>query len=167
MALSMGFTVVLTCIAIGSEVAYGIFVSLNVSGLVTSYIICIGCMFWFKIEIACLKFPGILHKRLRGEPFPPSQFNLGKAGNAINIIALCFLMVFWTFQFFPAAPNPAPEDMNWSCVIWTGVLVFFMTYYAVWGRHSYTGPVAYVRHNMYEGIRESDGALDRSVSPKD
>ncbi|KAL8717407.1 MAG: hypothetical protein Q9225_005338 [Loekoesia sp. 1 TL-2023] len=83
MAVSMVFTVCLTCIAIGSEVAYGIFVSLNVSGLVTSYIICIAC---------------ILRKRLRGEPFPPSRFNLGKAGNAINIIALCFLIVFWLFQ---------------------------------------------------------------------
>ncbi|KAL8822543.1 MAG: hypothetical protein Q9191_006720 [Dirinaria sp. TL-2023a] len=128
MAVSMGFTVILTCIAIGSQVAYGIFVSLNVSGLVTSYIICIACM---------------LRKRIRGETLPASQFNLGKAGNAINIIALCFLMVFWIFQFFPAAPNPAPADMNWSCVIWTTVLVFFMTYYAVWGRHTYTGPVRY------------------------
>ena len=43
MAVSMIFTIILTCIAIGSEVAYGIFVSLNVSGLVTSYIICISC----------------------------------------------------------------------------------------------------------------------------
>jgi len=41
----MVFTIVLTCIAIGSEVAYGIFVSLNVSGLVTSYIICIACQY--------------------------------------------------------------------------------------------------------------------------
>ena len=44
MAVSIAFTICLTCIAIGSEVAYGIFVSLNVSGLVTSYIICIACM---------------------------------------------------------------------------------------------------------------------------
>ena len=43
MALSMLFTLCLTSIAIGSSVAYGIFVSLNVSGLVTSYIICIAC----------------------------------------------------------------------------------------------------------------------------
>ena len=46
MAVSMGFTICLTSIAIGSEVAYGIFVSLNASGLLTSYIICIACVFW-------------------------------------------------------------------------------------------------------------------------
>ena len=45
MAVSMVFTICLTAIAIGSEVAYGIFVSLNVSGLLTSYIICITCVF--------------------------------------------------------------------------------------------------------------------------
>ena len=133
MAVSMVFTICLTSIAIGSEVAYGIFVSLNASGLLTSYIICIAC---------------ILQNRLSGEPFPPSRFNLGKAGNVINIIALCFLSVFWVFQFFPQAPGPTPDKMNWSCVIWTFVLVFFMTYYAIWGRHRYVGPIAYVKHEL-------------------
>lgn len=45
MAVSMVFTICLTSIAIGSEVAYGIFVSLNASGLLTSYLICIACTF--------------------------------------------------------------------------------------------------------------------------
>ncbi|KAM0794843.1 amino acid/polyamine transporter I [Usnea florida] len=133
MAVSMGFTICLTSIAIGSEVAYGIFVSLNASGLLTSYIVCIAC---------------VLQKRLRGDRLPISRFSLGKAGNAINIIALCFLIVFWIFQFFPAAPSPAPSEMNWSCVIWTSVLVFFMTYYAFWGRHNYVGPIAYVKSEV-------------------
>ena len=60
MALSMVFTLCLTSIAIGSEVAYGIFVSLNVSGLVTSYIICIACesLLYFSLSITlCLPSP--------------------------------------------------------------------------------------------------------------
>lgn len=133
MAVSMVFTICLTAIAIGSEVAYGIFVSLNVSGLLTSYIICIAC---------------ILQKRLRGEPLPTSRFSLGKAGNMVNIIALCFLTVFWLFQFFPAAPSPTPSEMNWSCVIWVSILAFFMAYYAVRGRHKYVGPIAYVKDDL-------------------
>lgn len=157
MAVSMVFTICLTAIAIGSEVAYGIFVSLNASGLLTSYIICIACMSQHHISLSYLKsikskayvvVQGILHKRLRGSPLPASRFNLGRAGNTINIIALCFLAVFWIFQFFPAAPNPAASDMNWSCVIWTGVLVFFVTYYAFWGRYKYVGPVAYVKSDV-------------------
>ena len=91
---------------------------------------------------------GVLSKRLRGEALPASRFNLGRAGNPINVIALCFLVVFWVFQFFPAAPNPTPSEMNWSCVIWTAVLVFFMTYYVFWGRFNYAGPVTMVKDDM-------------------
>ena len=104
--------------------------------------------FRLEIRIARSQIPGILQKRLRGEPLPASRFNLGKAGNLINITALCFLVVFWLFQFFPAAPGPTPAEMNWSCVIWTSVLVFFLSYYAVWGRHNYVGPIAYVKDEM-------------------
>ncbi len=56
---------------------------------------------------------GILLKRIRGEPFPPSQFSLGGAGNIVNVIALAFLSVAWVFQFFPSAPDPTGTSMNW------------------------------------------------------
>ncbi len=94
------------------------------------------------------KYPGVLRKRLRGEKLPASRFDLGGAGNAVNVVALGFLAVFWVFQFFPAAPDPGAGGMNWSCVIWMGVLVFFVGYYAVWGRHSYVGPIAYVKNDI-------------------
>jgi len=57
--------------------------------------------------------PGILYKRIRGEPFPPSQFSLGGAGKIVNAIALAFLSVAWVFQFFPSAPDPTGTSMNW------------------------------------------------------
>ncbi|KAK1042731.1 hypothetical protein LTR74_018496 [Friedmanniomyces endolithicus] len=86
MTVSIGFTVILSSIVMGSATAYGVFVTLVNSGLLSSYAICIGC---------------ILQKRVRGEVIPPSRFQLGKAGNAINIIAIAFLLVAWVFQFFP------------------------------------------------------------------
>ncbi|KAK6398017.1 hypothetical protein LTR65_003097 [Meristemomyces frigidus] len=92
--------------------------------------------------------PGILVRRLSGEPLPPSRFNLGKSGNAINIIALCFLVVAWVFQFFPSAPNPTPDEMNWSVLIYGACFVFFALYYWVRARHRYTGPVAQVRKDI-------------------
>ncbi|KAK4550012.1 hypothetical protein LTR36_002979 [Oleoguttula mirabilis] len=90
----------------------------------------------------------ILVRRLSGEPLPPSRFNLGKSGNAINIIALCFLVVAWVFQFFPSAPNPTPDEMNWSVLIYGACFVFFALYYWVRARHRYTGPVAQVRKDI-------------------
>ncbi|KAK5120383.1 hypothetical protein LTR85_006322 [Meristemomyces frigidus] len=91
---------------------------------------------------------GILLKRLSGEPLPPSRFNLGKSGNAINVIALCFLIVAWFFQFWPSAPNPTPDGMNWSVLIYGACFLFFALYYWFRARHRYSGPVTSVRKDL-------------------
>jgi hypothetical protein len=56
-ALSMVFTVILNLIAVGSEVAHTILISLNVSGLLTSYILCISCECCYSIQVK----PAALH----------------------------------------------------------------------------------------------------------
>ena len=43
MIVCVVFAIILNLIAIGSELAYNMLVSLNVSGLLTSYVICIAC----------------------------------------------------------------------------------------------------------------------------
>ena len=43
MLVSMGITVILTCIVIGSTTAYAVFLSLTNTGLLSSYMICIAC----------------------------------------------------------------------------------------------------------------------------
>ena len=43
MTVSLGITVILTSIVIGSTTAYGVFVTLVNSGLLSSYMICIAC----------------------------------------------------------------------------------------------------------------------------
>ncbi|KAK3073975.1 hypothetical protein LTR53_003979 [Teratosphaeriaceae sp. CCFEE 6253] len=133
MTVSIGVTVILSCIVIGSATAYGVFVTLVNSGLLSSYAICIAC---------------ILQKRLRGEAFPPSRFSLGKSGNAINLVAIAFLLVAWVFQFFPSAPNPTGTSMNWSILIFGLVITFFSIYYVTRARHRYTGPVVHVKRDV-------------------
>lgn len=105
----------------------------TLTGLLSSYIICIAC---------------VLTKRLRGEPFPPSRWSLGRAGTPINIISLAFLAVAWVFMFFPAAPNPNPAGFNWSIIIYGAVILFFIIFYMVKGRHQYSGPVVLVRKDV-------------------
>lgn len=105
----------------------------TLTGLLSSYVVCIAC---------------VLAKRLRGEPFPPSRWTLGRAGTPINIIALCFLSVAWVFMFFPAAPNPDAAGFNWSILIYVAVIAFFIVFYLVRGRHQYAGPVVLVRKDM-------------------
>ena len=37
--------------------------------------------------------------------------------------------------------------MNWACAVYGGVLLIAFTYYILYARRYYVGPVAYVRMN--------------------
>lgn len=123
-------TTLLSLIIIGSTIAFNVITSLGQLGLVSSYIIVIACVF---------------AKRLRGEALLTSRFSLGKAGFYVNAIALCFLSLAFIFLFFPAAPHPTPQSMNWSCLMFGSIVGFSLLYYWIWGRHKYLGPVVNVK----------------------
>ena len=86
----MIFTYAITCalslFIIGSPVAFAILTSLSLTGLISSYLLAVGC---------------VLAKRIRGEEFPLGRFDLGKFGFVCNGIAVCFLALVWIFMFFP------------------------------------------------------------------
>lgn len=105
--VTLVFTCLLALIIIGSTIAFNIILSISATALFTSYLVVIGT---------------VIAKRLRGDRFPPSKFDLGKFGMVANILACCFLVVAYVFLFFPAVPNPAPVDMNWACLVY-GVVV--------------------------------------------
>lgn len=131
--LTMIFTTLLSLIIIGSSIAFNIITSLSQVGLVSSYIIAIGCM---------------ALKRIRREPLLTSRFSLGRAGLAINILALCFLFLAFVMLFFPAAPHPDGLSMNWSVLIYGIVVISSLIYYYLHGRHAYVGPVEYIDKNV-------------------
>ena len=54
-------------------------------------------------------------------------------------LALAFVMIL-----FPPARNPQVESMNWSIVIFSGVLVLSLAYY-LRAKGKYVGPVKLVR----------------------
>ncbi|RAR06415.1 amino acid transporter [Stemphylium lycopersici] len=127
------FSSLVCLIIIGSSIAFNIILSLSGVAIFTSNIIVIGCMFV---------------KRLRGEPLLPSRFDLGRAGLVVNGIALCYLAIAVVFILFPSVPNPSLIDMNWSCVIFGCFAIFSMGYYYLYGKHSYKGPVEYVKRSI-------------------
>ncbi|KAK3312091.1 putative GABA permease [Apodospora peruviana] len=130
LVFSYVFAVLLSLINIGSLVAFNIVTSLGIGALISSYTLSIGCM---------------TVKRLRGQTLLPSNFKLGKAGLAINIFSVLFLFFTFIMIFFPPVPQPDLETMNWSVLVYGGVVVFSLVYYVIRGRHTYLGPVAYVR----------------------
>ncbi|KAG8631455.1 hypothetical protein KVT40_000595 [Elsinoe batatas] len=125
------FTFLLGLIVLGSNVAFNILTTLSSSGLLTSYIVCIGC---------------ILYKRItRPNELPPSRFTLGKLGVMVNIVALSLLAVIFVFLFFPPKPRPAPAEMNWTVLIYGVTLIGCLVFYMLVGRDRYQAPVALVK----------------------
>lgn len=105
--VTLVFTCLIALIIIGSTVAFNVITSLSAAALFTSYMTVIGT---------------VIAKRLRGERFPPSKWDLGRWGMVVNILACCFLVVAYVFLFFPSVPSPAPVDMNWAILVY-GVVV--------------------------------------------
>ncbi|QPC74598.1 hypothetical protein HYE68_005350 [Fusarium pseudograminearum] len=120
----------LSLLNIGSSVALNSLTSLGTTGVLSSYIVSIGCMIWRRCTKSALL---------------PSKFSLGRWGLAINIVSEVFLVVVFVLAFMPGNPNPTPSEMNWSIVMYAGVAIFSVVYYVFRGRHRYEGPVAYVR----------------------
>lgn len=130
-AVLVSFAIVslLACINIGSTTALRSISSLGGVAILSSYLITIGCLIW---------------RRLFGPPLPPRRWSLGKHGLAINIAAFIFILPLWFFTFWPLATPVSAETMNWSSVIFFGVLLVSMVYYVLKGKDSYTGPVALI-----------------------
>ncbi|RLL98784.1 hypothetical protein CFD26_106363 [Aspergillus turcosus] len=128
--VSLAVTILLSLINIGSQVALSAIISLTITSLISAYILSIGC---------------VLLKRIRGEPLPPRRWTLGRFGMAINIAALAFLLPIFVFAFFPLTSTVDTKTMNWSVVMYLGMLAFASVYYLIWGRHNFIAPVALVK----------------------
>lgn len=131
--VSLVITVLLSLINIGSDVALNAIVSLTITSLMTSYIITISCL---------------VIKRLRGQPLPPHRWSLGRFGLAVNLGALAFLLPLFVFAMFPLTAEVDVTTMNWSVVMYGGMLIFSTAYYWLGGRHSYIPPVALVKRDV-------------------
>ena len=127
-------TLIITClialIPIGSTIAYNNITSLGLGALLSSYIICIGC---------------VTLRRVRKQELLPRRFNLGAFGLPINLLSLAFLLLLFVMIFFPTLPHPTPQSMNWAVLMYGGVMILSLVYFLIEGRKSYDGPVEYVR----------------------
>ncbi|RMY19827.1 hypothetical protein D0866_12698 [Hortaea werneckii] len=131
--VSFTFAACISLVNIGSTAAFNSITSLGTGTLTISYIICLSCMIWLRINSKALL---------------PSRFDLGRSfGLALNVTAVGFLVLVFVIAFFPPVPDPllTVVSMNWSILIFGVVVLFSMSYYFLWGRKVYVGPVEYVR----------------------
>lgn len=123
------FTIAMSLINIGSTVAFNAVLSLGVVALMATYGISIGC---------------VLLKRLRGEPFLPARWALGKAGIYVNAIAMVYIVWGFFWSFWPNGFKPNAQTFNWAVVLFVGVMGIACLEYLVHARRYYEGPVVKV-----------------------
>ena len=130
---------VLCLINLGSTLGFNIVVSLSLLGLLSTYMLSIGC---------------VLLKRIKGEPLPHARWSLGRFGLPINAFAFFYSGFVLVFSCFPAVVPVTLQTANWAPVVWAGVIVLAFMVYAIHGKKHYTAPVTFV-----EGRREAGTEL--------
>jgi choline transport protein len=83
-------------------------------------------------------------RRLCHLPLPKCRWSLGRAGLPVNIIALTYSCWCFIWSFFPNAYQVTPENFNWACVLFVGLMGLGSIMYVVHARHVYEGPVVKV-----------------------
>lgn len=146
--VSLAIAILLSLINIGSNAALQAIFSIASSSLLTSYIITLGCL---------------INWRLKNKRLPRARFSLGRWGLWINIVAICFLVPWLIFSFFPNTVSPTAQTMNYGSLMYGSVIIFSSLYYLVYGRHTYQPPNEQVKRVMV-GADAFEFALDGSLT---
>ncbi|KAL1700553.1 amino acid permease-domain-containing protein [Schizophyllum commune] len=92
--------------------------------------------------------------------FKPGPFSLGRWSFPISFLAVAFMTLMSVVFLFPATPNPAVPDMNYSVVVLGGVLGASVVYFYVpryGGKYWFTGPVSTVEETGVNGVARVGG----------
>lgn len=133
----------LSLIQIGSEVAFTVLVSLSTLGIMTTYLLSIGC---------------VLLKRIKGEKLPFARWSLGRFGLAINAFSVLYSLFIVILCCFPLTLPVDTATANWAPLIWFGVIIIAAVAYVMHGRKAYTPPV-----NFVEGVKMQGVGLQEST----
>ena len=129
---SVGISVVIALLNLGGSKVFDSVYGLGSTAASMTYCIGIGSVLW---------------RRLFGKPLPHARWSLGRSGVLINGIALVFLMQYVVVGYFPLFNHPSAATMNWGVAMFGGVAILSITYYLVWGRKFYSGPVVNLRQD--------------------
>ena len=131
------FTGVLCLINLGSTLAFNIIVSLSLLGLLSTYMISIGC---------------VLLRRIKGQDLPPARWSLGRFGLPINAFAFLYSAFVLVFCCFPVSLPVSLDSANWAPLVWDGVITLALAVYALYGKRHSTPPVDFVEGRRAVGV---------------
>ena len=150
----------LALINIGSSVAFNDVISLTISGLYASYLICLVLLFWRRYtgfieysphEVTDLSH-GVDNMRLVWGPFHVP----GIWGLFVNGIACIYVIIILFFSFFPPATPVTPATMNYSVLVFGSVIIFSIVYYYLYAKKHYRGPFVEVVQGVQNGLKNTE-----------
>jgi amino acid transporter len=122
-----GFLAIIGLLNIASTSAFNAILSLSVVGLYASYLMAVLAILYARIT--------------RPAEIKYGSFRLGKFGTGLNILSILYTVFTMVFMLFPPYLPVTAVNMNYACVILSGVLVFSSIYWMMSGRKVYFGPV--------------------------
>lgn len=129
--VTCAFTIVLSLINIGSDVAFNAIISLNLVSLMLTY----------SISIAC-----VLYRRwYYPELLPKARWSLGRWGVPINTAGLLYSLFAFFWCFWPGYVEVDAESFNWAVLMFLVVALVSTIDYWTRARKVFTGPVAIVQ----------------------
>ncbi|SMQ47770.1 unnamed protein product [Zymoseptoria tritici ST99CH_3D1] len=130
------FTIILSFINFGSDVAFNAIISLNLVSLMITYMISIGCVLYRRVY--------------EPELLPKARWSLGKWGVPVNLAALAYTTFAFFWCFWPNYYRPSLTDFNWSVLMFGVVALIAVVDWVVRARKVYTGPVVLVEGRKEE-----------------
>ncbi|OBT45197.1 hypothetical protein VE00_04307 [Pseudogymnoascus sp. WSF 3629] len=121
-------TLALGSIQLGSTTALNAFGGALVTSFYASYMV-----------------PIILLLIQRRRSFPEQRyFNLGRAGPIINVIAILWMAMMFVWLCFPSYVPVELVTMNWSSVVFVGILFISVVNWFLYSKDRFTAPVSVI-----------------------
>ena len=88
----------------------------------------------------------ILYKRIRQDPIKEKihwgPWTMGPIfGPIVNMIGLIYSSITLFFSFFPATQTVTLASMNWSFLLFSGAIIFSVSFYFIFGKDNYKWPI--------------------------
>ncbi|TGO31522.1 hypothetical protein BHYA_0586g00010 [Botrytis hyacinthi] len=146
---AIAVTTVIACllsiITVGSATAFNDVISLSVSGLYSSYLICAVLLLYRRVtgglQHATTSEVPIARTIAEGKLTWGPWHVPGTFGIINNGFAIVYLIIMLFFSFWPPATPVTAASMNYSVLVTGSIVIVSIIYYAIRGRHEWVGPV--------------------------
>ncbi|KAI0098775.1 amino acid transporter [Nemania sp. FL0031] len=138
---TMVITTLLSLIVLGSSVVLSALLSLLVAALYSSYLITCALLLWHRVRGGVKPYVED-SERVDADNLSWGPWKVPEPFGTLNNAFACLYTVFLLFwSFWPESNHPTAAELNWSVVVYGGVILFSITWYVLRARKSFKGPI--------------------------